>query len=142
SLTQGSGSTGGQAYPEQCMALLGANYYGLAVGRAGEQISEAAPDAAAQVDAYYRGAAFPRDAVVFWAGTNDFYFEAGQATVRTRYQNYCAARRAAGWKVIAATLLPRQDAGVPAGHEAERTSFNAWLREGWPGFADALADVG
>jgi hypothetical protein len=52
------------------------------------------------------------------------------------------ARRAAGWKVVILTILPRTQTGCPANMETYRTSVNTSIRNNWATFANALADVG
>ena len=56
----------------------------------------------------------------------------------TRLADYARARRAAGWRVVMVTVLPRL-AGPT--FERDRQALNARLREGWRAWADALADV-
>jgi lysophospholipase L1-like esterase len=78
---------------------------------------------------------------VCFGGTNDRYNGTAIATVQNRFQTYCESRQASGWKVVAVTMLPRSDAGTPAGFETDRQTFNTWLRANYTNFADALADV-
>jgi hypothetical protein len=60
----------------------------------------------------------------------------------TRYLQWCADWRAAGFKVVACTVLPRNNGGLYAGFEADRQTVNAQIRANWASFADALADMG
>ena len=100
-----------------------------------------AADAAVEVDPLVSRADGPAVLVV-WEGTNDLAYgtdpplDAAQAY--RHLAAYCRARREAGYEVVLLTVLPR------AGSEtfsAARNELNARLREGWPRFADALADV-
>lgn len=66
--------------------------------------------------------------VVFLGGTNDLHNSVAAATVITRIQTFCAGRKAAGFKVLVMSILPRSDAGNPGGFEAARATVNAALR--------------
>ena len=57
------------------------------------------------------------------------------------FRRYCAERRAAGWTVIALTVLPRAQSTLVATFEADRSTINADIRTHWREFADGLADV-
>ena len=48
--------------------------------------------------------------------------------------------KAAGWKIVIGTCLPRTTG--KAGFEADRIAINTWLRANYTTFADGLADVG
>lgn len=72
-----------------------------------------------------------------WAGTND---SDDAPAIYANYQTYCAARRVAGFKVAVVTMLPRYP--LQPANETRRLAFNALVRGGWAGFADALCDVG
>jgi lysophospholipase L1-like esterase len=66
-------------------------------------------------------------------GANDLYnYTGGGAQYATDVAAYCDARRAAGWKVVVGTVLPRSDAALTAGeiatHNTERAVFNAAVR--------------
>jgi lysophospholipase L1-like esterase len=89
-------------------------------------------------------------------GTNSLYFTSSGVTVAqafTQYVSLCQTARAAGWKVVAATILPRSDtqASVSPTFEADRQSFNAAVLSTalsggtvfgstYSRFADAVAD--
>jgi lysophospholipase L1-like esterase len=96
------------------------------------------------------------------AATTDTYLQSGQrvnvlsvligvndqvsgglstSTFLTNFASYCDSRRAAGWKVVVATLLPgTETALINSGFEAWRQTVNTALR-GWVGsHCDAVAD--
>lgn len=89
---------------------------------------------AAGVDALYDPSR-RRNILFVLEGKNDL-LGLGAATWESTFQAYCQARRAAGWKVIVATLLPSTDVGF----NAARNPANTWLRANWGDFADALCD--
>ena len=154
SLTSGMGSTGGLTYPAQLVTLLidavtpqvFATPTVTTYGVSGQTTPQMTADAVAQIDSLV----FPSDAVAVsdnvllaWEGTNDLFVNgASAATAYANLVTYCTARRAAGWKVIIGTLLPRADVGTPATFEADRQTVNTLLRQHWREFADALMDVG
>lgn len=79
-----------------------------------------------------------KNIAVLFAGTNDIFFG---ATANQTYANFLVSAgilRAAGFKVIATTILPRNQ--FDATMEAYRLSHNALLRTGWASAADALLD--
>lgn len=110
----------------------------FAVG--GQTVATMTADAVAQIDSLYSSSALA-NVVILWGGTNDIFFGASAATTYARIVAYHTARRAAGFKTVAVTLLPRSDAGTPVGYEAARISVNTSIRTNWATFADALADI-
>jgi trimeric autotransporter adhesin len=80
--------------------------------------------------------------VVGIEGTNDLAVGSTAAQAYANMQSYCAARRAAGWKVIITTVLPRSAAlAVSQGaFNAARATYNANLQANWATFCDGLAD--
>jgi lysophospholipase L1-like esterase len=84
--------------------------------------------------------------MVFWAGTNDLAANASAATAYTSIQTAAASLRAAGWKVIVATTLPRTSlltgGQTNSGFETARQTVNTNIRASWATFADGLMDVG
>ena len=139
SLSQGVNTTSNaQEYPE--IAYQGAsgaspyNYRNFAVS--GSQISDLT-NRAALVDALYSPLR-AKNILYAWIGTNDMAL--GGLTPTQTYNalvTYCAARRAAGWKVIVRTMIPRSTLS-----DASRLSYNASIRAGWQTFADGLDDLG
>lgn len=142
SLTDGVGSTSGETYPKQTIDLLGGTtafrYYNQGVS--GQTTQQMIDDGVSQIDPLY--SSFKRDnIVVLWGGTNDLYFGASAATTYSRIVEYATARRAAGYKVIVTTILPRSGGDIPGTFEADRQTVNTNIRNNWATFADAVADV-
>lgn len=139
SLTSGQGSTLGQTYP----AVLSKSAAGQAhvnFGVASQTVVDMSADAATQIDAgVFPG--YTTKIVLLWAGTNDLYFGATAATVYANLKTYWAARRAAGFKVIAFTITPRSAGAPPPTFEASRQTLNTSIRSD-PSLYDALVDVG
>lgn len=86
-------------------------------------------------------AASQKSIAVLWEATNDILFGESAEGAYKNYRLWCEAARTLGYTVIAATILPRSALGTPANFEQQREKFNDLLRNGWPEFADALADV-
>ncbi len=139
SLTYGTGATHGvNDYPTQMQALLGGTTAWRVnnQGTPSETLAQMEANAAATVDIQYET---PRteNICIIWGGTNDLVL-VGVATTETRLQTYCNSRRAAGWKVIAVTCLPRNEANP---FEANRQAYNTWIRAQGTGLYDALVDI-
>jgi len=84
--------------------------------------------------------AYTGNRIVFisW-GTNDFNVGfRTDAQVYADLQSYCALVRAAGGKVIVATVLPAT--GFDVTREAYRVAYNDSVRTNWASFADGLCD--
>ena len=141
SLTDGNFSTTASSvapkdtYPSQLQAL---RTEALVVneGAYGNLVSDVA-GRAATIDAAFR----PGGTLLLFIGTNDLAAGTTAATLRTSISTYVAARKAIGWKVFVATLLPRTATGAAAGFETQRQSFNGALRADFS-FADGLMDFG
>jgi hypothetical protein len=72
-------------------------------------------------------------------GTNDLT-GTDAASFLTSLAAYCDARRAAGWKVVVGTILPRSDAGA-ATFNSRRATVNAAITSSWVGVhCNAVAD--
>jgi len=128
-------------YPTQLMALLGEGWSYQDVAVSGQDTDMMNADAAAQVDPLWDGSQ-PSNVVCVWCGTNNGAY-LGSATY-TAIRSYCLARRAAGFKTVVFTILPRSDSwadswGIP--WIEGRHEFNELLRANWLSFSDALADV-
>lgn len=139
SLTFGTGSTPGNDYPAQCMALLGGAWDSQNFGLASATIVDMESDGATQVDPYSRRVA-PKNLLSCWGGTNDLFTDSA-ATVWTNIQTYCNNRRARNWRVVLLTVLPRSAPGTPGDFETKRQALNTLIRAGYTGCADVLADV-
>lgn len=78
------------------------------------------------LDPYYDATNFAQNVLVFWAGTNDFAVGgASLATVQSRCSSYFAARKAAGFTVVAIQMMDRSD--FTSGQRADKDSYNTWL---------------
>ncbi len=108
-------------------------------GVGGQTVAMMITDAATQVDPLL--AVLAQNVVVVWAGTNDLYFGANAAATYNNIVAYHTARRAAGWKTIVYTILPRTNVGTPAAYEADRVTVNTNIRANWATFADVLCDI-
>lgn len=141
SLTSGiAGMSPADTYPAQCTRLLGSDWQSVNAGAGGLSTFEMLRRAPTEIDAPNRRTTPGSvDVLVVWEGSNDL--AQNSATVDaafTRLVDYARARRAAGWRVVMVTVLPRL-AGPT--FERDRQALNARLREGWRAWADALADV-
>lgn len=101
----------------------------------------------AELDAVYLDSNQAVRINTIWAGSNDLTDEfvtpaESAASIFALTEDYCAARRAAGWqKLVVFTVLPRTYIGMPAGYEDCRQAFNTLMRADWSTIADALCDV-
>lgn len=127
-------------WPAQLESLMGGDWRHQNLGVVAQTIVSMASDATTQVNVMFNPN-LSSNIVCAFGGTNDLFFGATVATLQTNYQNYCAARQSAGFEVVAFTILPRSEGGVPGTFEADRQTFNTWLRANYATFADALADV-
>ena len=85
-----------------------------------------------------------KNILILSTGTNDLANGNDLTDMLTRYYSLLDAARAAGWKVIAATILPRSNPEMLVGiekFESLRTSFNSDLLTNWSAHADALVDI-
>lgn len=143
SLTAGVGVADAttQSYPPQLRSLYnGPNSFNLYnFGIAGQTTSDINSDASTQIDILYDSAMSSNFCLV-WAGTNDLVAGTSPATVYNNLKTYWAARRSAGWKVVAFTALPRSAPGVPAGFEADRQTLNTSIRSD-SSLYDAIVDL-
>lgn len=98
------------------------------------------PNAATEIDPKF-SSIYQNNICMIWGGTNDLADGTSAADLYTAIQTFCAGRRAAGFKVIVANVLPRQN-NPAEGYEAERLAYNASVRESWASFADEFVDVG
>lgn len=122
-------------YPTQLITLLpdAAAWRFVNFGISGQTFTTMNTNAAANVDPFYSGS-YTKNICVAWGGTNDM--TTGGASAADTYdqaKTYWAARRLAGWKVIAITMLPNIS-------EPKRTDFNNLVRSD-SSLYDALADV-
>lgn len=146
SLTVGNGTSGWSVYPLQ-LALLYTDNRMISlpnVATGGETLADMTTEYATQIKPEYdsrKGS----NVLLLWGGTNDMARGVGgdfsAASAYARLVSYGQTAQADGFKMVAFTILPRQDVGTPAGFEAERLIFNADVRANYLTFANALADV-
>ncbi len=137
-----AGSTATDPYPSQLMRRFrpGVKWVNLGIG--GQRLQDMLANAPSKVDPLYRSD-LGQNVVVVWGGTNDMrHWAHTPGTVYSRLREYCLGRRAAGYTVVVLTTLPRSDGVYPPNLEADRQTLNRLIRATWPGFADAIVDVG
>jgi lysophospholipase L1-like esterase len=132
-----SATGGGTAYPIHLSSKLETT---LMTNKA--TASESLVDITAQaadMDLSYK-AGF-NSVLAVWGGTNDLTLvtDPDGPTIYARYRDYCLARKAVGWKILAFTLTPRT--GLIASKQTALDYFNTQVRANWATFADAIYDV-
>ena len=137
SITEGYGTAGLRNYVNKTIPALNSKARAYNLGVFGQTFGAMLTDGVARVDSLY-GAGFTRNVVSIAAGSNDTANGVSAASLQTTFQNYCTARRAKGFKIVAHTILPRTD--YTGAQEAQRAAYNTWLRANWATYADALAD--
>jgi lysophospholipase L1-like esterase len=142
SLTAGSGAK--TPYPSLLMAEWprSIRWKNIAIG--GETLEQMLRNAPQTVDPFY-GAGNWRNVVVLWAGTNDIaLWNHSNARIYEQLEQYALGRRAQGFTVVVATLLPRSDVAVQAvpDFEERRQELNQMIRSGWEEYADLMIDIG
>ncbi len=137
SFTAGSGT--GTAYPVQLSEI--SDYVVVNKGVGAQTTQNMASDADTDIDPY-AAIAHVRPVVVAWEIRNDMYLNSiSQAAAYANFKNYCLARKAAGFKVVAVTLAASFAGGT--WNESARLAINTLMRNETPGtYWDALADVG
>jgi lysophospholipase L1-like esterase len=140
SLTKGdTASRPEMTYPAQTMHDLSTTTPWQNLGHNSETTAQMSGEVTALVDAQYDAKAPP--IVVVWEGTNDLFTGASAPDAYQHLADYCAARRAIGFRVVLLSILPLVNAAVPD-FNARRDTTNALLRAHWTEFADGFADVG
>lgn len=141
SLTYGTGSTGGNVYPNYLATSLGSTWQVFNIGVQGQVTSSMVTNAPTQIDNVLGSPYFSKDVIIVWEGTNSLNSGIDATTAFNSMVTYCRARKAAGAKVIVATCLPRSSAGVPGDFNAQRATYNTLIRNNYQFFSDALLDV-
>lgn len=137
SIINGGSATDHQELTRQTRDLLDHTCHSYKSTSGNRTLAEMIAEAPERVDTHYDQTA-DADICVVMAGGGDLSSGADPQTVIDGLRTYCAARRAAGFRVVVLTLLPRS---TPAGFDAVRAVYNAMLLEQWPTFADGIADV-
>jgi len=132
-----SATGGGTSYPLHLAPKL-ENTLMTNKATAGESLVDITAQAA-DMDLSYK-AGF-NSVLAVWGGTNDLTLvtDPDGPTIYARYRDYCLARKATGWKVLAFTLTAR--AGLTASKQTALDYFNTQVRANWATFADAIYDV-
>jgi lysophospholipase L1-like esterase len=136
SIIIGTGAPSGWDYPSQTAASLSGSWSSFNVASPLATLAAMSEKAAQAVDPHYDQAADLNVCVVM-GGAWDLHEGMGPPEVVAQLGDFCRARRAAGFKVVVLTVLPRNSVG----YEEVRQQFNVLLRQQWQAFADALADV-
>jgi lysophospholipase L1-like esterase len=123
-------------FPAQATLLVARAWSSFNSGQSNATVTEMTADAATTVDAHFSAAADANVCLVM-GGAPELVAGSDPSIVYDRLAAYCAARRAAGFKVVLVTLLPRSTPGFEAGRQA----YDAILRLKWPEIADGIADV-
>jgi lysophospholipase L1-like esterase len=137
SIINGGSATDRQELTRQTRALLDHTCRSYKSTSGNRVVADMIAQAPERVDVRYDPSADANVCVVM-AGGGDLAGGADPQAALDGLRTYCAARRAAGFQVVALTLLPRS---TPEGFNQARATYNAMLREQWPAFADGLADV-
>lgn len=103
----------------------------------GARLAQMLAEAPTEVDARYRADA-DTDICLVMAGAGDIVKGNAVDAIFADVERYCLGRRAAGFRVVVVTLLPRSR---PDHFESDRLALNALVRDEWPSFADGVADV-
>lgn len=113
------------------------NYLNNAVAGYGFTAME---DRAAELDTHI--IADVANVLIVWCGVNDYTQTA--EWLYTHMEDYCAARQAAGWYVMACTEIGCHRANHVANdwNTVKMPGFNTYLRNNWETFADRLVDLG
>jgi lysophospholipase L1-like esterase len=139
SLTAGMGAGPEGTYPAQALKLM-PGVASVNLGVPGELIANMTATAATRVDQAY-GDRGTRRVVVIWGGTNDLCRGSNAAAIYKSLAQYGQARRKAGWRVLALTMLPRSNCPPSTDFEAQRERLDERIRANWAVFADGLIDV-
>lgn len=130
SLTYGTGSTGGQTYPQQLIDLVGAFGASANIAIAGQQLAAMNTNATSSANA--NKSLTLSNYVVIWGGTNDLGSQLALGTARL--MRLTAEKwKAAGYRVAVCTLSYN---GSPY-----RADFNTYVRRDWAEYADYLVDL-
>jgi len=145
SMTYGNGSTDGQNYPFQTQTLLGINATYQNLGVPGQTVLQMDNDADIQIDTEYLSSR-TTNIISLFGGTNDIAQDPNQDAITTynRIVSYSQARRAAGFKVIVNTILPRSEGLYSISKsefETTRQTVNNLIRTNWKTFADGISDI-
>lgn len=148
-LFAGDSRTGTNVTPTySLLAMANASVTPLAYGAStwgvsGATVADLITSAPTVIDPLYTSV-LGKNIVVIWGGVNDAAAGASAATIWSRLQTYCLARRAAGFKVILCTEIDCQSAALDlvSWHTVLWPALLTLIRAGWASVADGLADTG
>lgn len=137
SLTLGNSATRPEyTYPAQMLPTVPHARLNQGVG---SSVIGDAVTAAAEVDAAYD--ATRRCICVVWHGTNDIALGETGADTHVELAAYCAARRAAGWRVVVGTLPAVDYAGITPAIQAEYAAYRALIQANHATYSDGWVDI-
>jgi len=137
SIIGGYKASPGMEFPAQTLRLVPHPVTSLASWSRAAPLADMLAQAPLEVDARYRAEA-DADVCVAMGGGGDLSLGREPALVHDDLAAYCLGRRAAGFRVVVLTLLPRRE---PVEFEAARHTFNEQVRANWASYADGLADI-
>jgi hypothetical protein len=137
SIVGGYGAAPGMEYPTQSIRLVPHPVSNVVSWSPVAKLADMLDQAPVEVDARYRVDADANVCVVM-AGAADIVAGREPTMIHDDLRLYCLARRAAGFRVVMVTLLPRSE---PAHFEAGRQVVNELVRQNWSLYADGLADI-
>jgi hypothetical protein len=138
SQVQSNGGSGDVGLSQLLLDLLGKGRFGYTVSNGsggGVTLATDVPQLADKCKGILTDSA--NKVAFFWEGSNDMNSGISANTMYTNYVAGCGIIRAAGYKVVAVTQLPKT---TP--YETNRITFNTNVVATWPTFADGLANVG
>jgi lysophospholipase L1-like esterase len=155
SITSGTGSTGGPAqtmltpvggtnYPNRLWSLLGSSTWQVkADAYPGRTLIQMNTETSTYGDLYFSPRGASKNINIVWGGTNDCSSYTSVGSAMSLYEKLCLQKKALGWKVVAVTMLLRQDGAAPgiSAFAINQAQFNTWLRANYTRFADTLVDV-
>lgn len=112
-------------------------------GVGGQTTAQMTTDAAVQIDTLYNPAV--KNILIVWEVTNDIGFNQDVSGAVSRMTTYCNARRAAGWKVVLLTCIPRGGTSVSGqtqpSYDNDLITANTSLIAGEGVFADKVINL-
>jgi lysophospholipase L1-like esterase len=135
------------SYPRQLEDLLNRSGYGVAVlniGVSGQATAHMLNDAVRQIDRRYDPTR--PNLLIAKEGGNHIYYGATVQEAYAAFAAYCAARRNAGFQVIAIDTFPRKNGYFPGydrvdAYAADLLEYNQLVRLNWRDFADWYFDA-
>jgi hypothetical protein len=137
SIIAGRGADAEHRFPAMTLTMVPKTCSSYVSVTGGAKIADMLAEAPVEVDARYAATA-DLNLCLAQPGGSDLRGGLTAADVFVSLQEYCRARRAAGFRVLVVTLLPSHRTET---FEVLRLAYNAMVRDGWPGFADGLVDI-